>query len=60
MNESHGLHPTYSKYFKRNIDFNQKNIAKYIEEIIRDVEKDQRRRKISNEYRDRLEQLLNS
>jgi hypothetical protein len=60
MNESHGLHPTYSKVFKRNIDFNQKNIAKYVEEIIKDVEKDQRRRKISNDYRDRFEQLLNS
>ena len=60
MNRKRGVHPTYSKYFKRQIDFNQKNIAKYVEEVIRDVEKDKKRRKIVDDYGNRLKQLLDN
>lgn len=57
MEPSKGIHPTYSKYL---IDFNEKNIAKYVEEVIRDVEKDKKRRKIIDDYGNRLKQLLDN
>lgn len=60
MEPNKGIHPTYSRYFKRQIDFNQKNIAKYVEEVIKDVEKDKKRRKIVDDYGNRFKQLLDN